>query len=144
MRGVAAMLVEEASPAGEIPHASKRLAILEVDEATLPEIVRAVTPRAIVFTNLFRDQLDRYGEVDTVAPLVGARARTIASALRRAARIARAPTLVLNADDPAVAHLGRDARQRVLYYGVDDTSAGGEAVDHASDFRTCLRVRRPS
>ena len=67
MRGVAAMLVEEASLSGEIGDAERRLAILEVDEATLPEIAREVRPRVIVFTNLFRDQLDRYGEVDYVA-----------------------------------------------------------------------------
>jgi len=128
MRGVAAMLVEEASLSGAIPEAARRLAILEVDEATLPEIVRSVAPRVIVFTNLFRDQLDRYGEVDTVA-----------KAWERA--LAAAPagtTLVLNADDPAVAHLGRAAPGRVVYYGVDDASAGGDAEQHASDFRTCL------
>jgi UDP-N-acetylmuramyl tripeptide synthase len=128
MRGVAAMLVEEATLWGAIPEAGWRLAILEVDEATLPEIVRSAAPRVIVFTNLFRDQLDRYGEVDTVA-----------KAWERA--LAAAPagtTLVLNADDPAVAHLGGSAPGRVLYYGVDDASAGGESEQHASDFRTCL------
>jgi UDP-N-acetylmuramyl tripeptide synthase len=128
-QGVAAMLVRAASPDGRIARAKDRLAILEVDEATLPAIVTTVGPRAVVFTNLFRDQLDRYGEVDTVA-----------QAWQRA--LARAPhetTLVLNADDPAVAHLGDGARQRVLYYGVDDTSAAVEADQHASDFRTCLR-----
>jgi UDP-N-acetylmuramyl tripeptide synthase len=129
MRGVAAMLVEEASFRGVIPDASRRLAILEVDEATLPEIVRAVGPRVAVFTNLFRDQLDRYGEVDTVA-----------KSWERA--LAAAPnnmTLVLNADDPAVAHLGRSDRGNVLYYGIDDATAGGANEDHASDFRTCLQ-----
>ena len=129
MRGIAAMLVEEATLAGRIPDAARRLAILEVDEATLPEIVRAVQPGVLLFTNLFRDQLDRYGEVDTVA-----------RSWERALAAAPATTvLVLNADDPAVAHLGRAAPGRVLYYGVQDTSAGGDAVEHASDFRTCLQ-----
>ncbi|MHB8377565.1 MAG: DUF1727 domain-containing protein [Dehalococcoidia bacterium] len=131
MRGVAALFVEEASLGGRIADAARRLAILEVDEATLPLIVPAVRPRAIVFTNLFRDQLDRYGEVDAVAQaweraLAGAPADT---------------TLVLNADDPAIAHLGgaAPATGRVLYYGVDDTRAAGPGDEHASDFRTCLR-----
>jgi UDP-N-acetylmuramyl tripeptide synthase len=134
MRGVAAMLVEEASLSARIPDAARRLAILEVDEATLPEIVAAITPRAIVFTNLFRDQLDRYGEVDAVA-------RAWERALRAPAtnsRPQRETALVLNADDPAIAHLGRDVRTPVLYYGVEDTAAAGESVEHASDFRTCL------
>jgi UDP-N-acetylmuramyl tripeptide synthase len=138
MRGVAAMLVEEASLSGAIPDASQRLAILEVDEATLPRIVRQVMPRAIVFTNLFRDQLDRYGEVDTVAK---SWEQAIAS-LPLSTTMENGPggevSLVLNADDPAVAHLGRAAGGRVLYYGVEDASAGGAEGEHASDFRTCL------
>ena len=102
MRGVAATLVRSASLDGRIARAKDRLAILEVDEATLPAIAATVAPRAIVFTNLFRDQLDRYGEVDTVA-----------QAWQRAlARAPRETTLVLNADDPAVAHLGASAEQR--------------------------------
>ncbi len=146
MRGVAAMLVEEASLSGSIPDGPRRLAILEVDEATLPLIVREVTPRAIVFTNLFRDQLDRYGEVDTVAK---SWERAIASLPLSTKMESRGPgqasggpggevTLVLNADDPAVAHLGRVAGASVLYYGVEDASAGGAEGEHASDFRTCL------
>src|SRR5207244_4184468 len=86
------------------------------------------TPRAIVFTNLFRDQLDRYGEVDAVAK----------SWERALAGLPGSTTIVLNADDPAVAHLGPGASAAVLYYGVEDATAGGSSVDHASDFRTCL------
>ena len=133
MRGVAAMLVDEATPLGIIPDASKRLAILEVDEATLPQIMSAVDLRVALFTNLFRDQLDRYGEVDTVA-------KSWERALHQAARDNGAGVIVaLNADDPAVAHLGTVAPGRVVYYGVDDVRAGGAADEHASDFRTCLR-----
>jgi UDP-N-acetylmuramyl tripeptide synthase len=136
MRGVAAMLVEEATLAGTVPGAARRLAILEVDEATLPELASAVPLRAIVFTNLFRDQLDRYGEVDTVAK---AWERALhAEQTAKGNEASERPVLVLNADDPAIAHLGRDAGLPVLYYGVEDASAGGAAGDHASDFRTCL------
>ena len=160
MRGVAAMLVDEASLSGSIAEAGKRLAILEVDEATLPEIVREARPGVIVFTNLFRDQLDRYGEVDTVAGSWRSALRGQASAGHTGDREetpalsgnltprpplhvlesgrAALPTIVLNADDPAVAHLGRGYGGRVVYYGVEDASAGGEVVEHASDFRTCL------
>ncbi len=148
MRGVAAMLVDEATLAGAIPDAAKRLAILEVDEATLPEIARSVALRAIVFTNLFRDQLDRYGEVDTVAaaweralpnprPSPAASLRP-SSGGRGASDGDSLPVIVLNADDPGVAHLGAGYAGRVVYYGIDDTSATGAGDDHASDFRTCL------
>ena len=156
MRGVAAMLVEEATLLGAIPNAPNRLVILEVDEATLPEIARAVAPNVIVFTNLFRDQLDRYGEVDALAAsweraLAEPNPRPFATAnLRSPRRVFDLPgagrgasddglaTIVLNADDPAVAHLGRGYGGRVVYYGIGDTSAASEDDDHASDFRTCL------
>jgi UDP-N-acetylmuramyl tripeptide synthase len=139
IRGIAAMLVEEATLIGAIPDARRRLAILEVDEATLPEIVREVAPRAIVFTNLFRDQLDRYGEVDTVAK---SWERALSDSKQQTANGKGDDldqlVLVLNADDPAVAHLGRSAPGRVLYYGVDDPAVAVAGDEHASDFRTCL------
>jgi UDP-N-acetylmuramyl tripeptide synthase len=161
MRGLAAMLVAEAGIGGAIADASRRLAILEVDEATLPEAVAAVRPRAIVFTNLFRDQLDRYGEVDTVAraweralsETTDNRQQTTAEPRTKNQEFAtdhdgpatsdhrpaiEGLTLVLNADDPAVAHLGRTAGARALYYGIEDVSSAGAGDEHASDFRTCL------
>jgi UDP-N-acetylmuramyl tripeptide synthase len=128
MRGVAAMLVDESTFSGHVARAAARLAILEVDEATLPAVVGELEPRAVVFTNLFRDQLDRYGEVDTVAK----------SWERALASVPTSTVIALNADDPAVAHLGRSARCRVLYYGVEDASVAVAGDEHASDFRTCL------
>jgi UDP-N-acetylmuramyl tripeptide synthase len=148
MRGVAAMLVEQASASGRLSHARDRLAILEIDEATLPEIVREAQPRAIVFTNLFRDQLDRYGEVDAVAaswrralaePGSGTHDGLLSSSQASGLQHPAAPQIiVLNADDPAVAHLGRGYRGEVVYYGVEDVTASADSVEHASDFRNCL------
>ena len=100
MRGVATALLSEASVAGSVRDADRRLGVFEVDEATLPEAARALAPRAIVFTNLFRDQLDRYGEVDTVARLWKS---TVES-------LPESTTLVLGVDDPAVASLAKAAR----------------------------------
>jgi len=123
MRGVATALLTLAGR-----DASDRLGVFEVDEATLPEAARALRPRAAVFTNLFRDQLDRYGEVDTVARLWR---ETVAS-------LDATATLVLNVDDPAVASLAEGARGPVVTYGIDDTSVAVERVEHASDYRFCL------
>src|SRR5437899_293723 len=67
MRGIAAALVDAAAWSGDMAASEKRLGVFEVDEATLPLVAEAVKPRVILFTNLFRDQLDRYGEVETVA-----------------------------------------------------------------------------
>ncbi|MBI4571555.1 MAG: DUF1727 domain-containing protein [Chloroflexi bacterium] len=133
MRGVATALLDETTALGRVRQAAGRLGVFEVDEATVPEAASAsggLRPRAIVFTNLFRDQLDRYGEVDTVAALWRA----------ALAGLPETATVVLNADDPAVASLAETTRARVLTYGIDDARAAGSAPggEHASDYRFCL------
>jgi UDP-N-acetylmuramyl tripeptide synthase len=129
MRGVAAALVGETELSGAVRNAGQRLGVFEVDEATVPEAARVLRPRAIVLTNLFRDQLDRYGEVDTIA----ARWRRSLEALPETTALA------LSADDPAVASLVTAAKGRVVTYGIEDARAASEAMEHASDYRFCLR-----
>ncbi len=127
MRGIASALVESAEWNSEFPYAERRLGVFEVDEATVPEAAWSVRPRAVAFTNLFRDQLDRYGEVEYVA-----------SVWRKAvASWPKVATLVLNADDPAVASLGREATGRVIYYGMKDRSLAIDTLEHAADARWC-------
>ena len=128
MRGVTAALIEETGPLGRVRDARDRLGVFEVDEATLPEAARALHPRAVVFTNLFRDQLDRYGEVDTVAALWR----------ETLAQLPPDTTAVLCADDPAVASLAEVARGPVLTFGIEDRRVAQETLDHASDYRFCL------
>jgi UDP-N-acetylmuramyl tripeptide synthase len=110
-----------------MPQRDRRLGVFEVDEATLPEAVRALTPRVLIFTNLFRDQLDRYGEVDAIS----ARWRTTLEAAPDST------TVVLNADDPSVAALKDVARGPVLFYGVDAPSIAVSRSEHAADSRWC-------
>jgi UDP-N-acetylmuramyl tripeptide synthase len=127
MRGVAAALAGAADWDGRLRKRKRRIGIFEVDEATMPIVARAVEPRAVLFTNLFRDQLDRYGEVETVAAL-----------WRKAVRDFRADvTLAINVDDPAVASLADAAIGPVVLYGVEDTSQAGDALEHAADARWC-------
>ncbi|MCZ7577119.1 MAG: Mur ligase family protein [Dehalococcoidia bacterium] len=82
MRGIASTLLARASLSGRIAGAATMVGLFETDEATLPPAARALAPTALAFTNLFRDQLDRYGEVDTVAAL-WRRALEVAPATRR-------------------------------------------------------------
>ncbi len=127
MRGITASLAEAADVRGSIPESSKRLGVFEVDEATVPEAALALSPRVVAFTNLFRDQLDRYGEVDSVA-----------SVWREAlAALPPSTTVVLNGDDPAVAGLAQACRGPVLYFGVGDTACAVEQIEHAADARWC-------
>jgi UDP-N-acetylmuramyl tripeptide synthase len=127
MRGITAALSEAAGPQGHIPQGERRLGVFEVDEATLPEAAAALNPRVIVFTNLFRDQLDRYGEVDSVATLWR-------DAL---AGLPPAVTVVLNADDPGVATLAEACRGHIVFYGVADTACAVAGPEHAADARWC-------
>jgi UDP-N-acetylmuramyl tripeptide synthase len=127
MRGIAAALASAADWDGRMPRRKRRIGVFEVDEATMPSVARAVKPRAVLFTNLFRDQLDRYGEVETVAAL-----------WRKAVREFPAHvTLVINIDDPAVASLADAAIGPVVLYGVEDTSHAEETLEHAADARWC-------
>ena len=126
MRGIASALTAAASASGRIPRGEDTLALIETDEATLPHAVRALRPRAVVFTNLFRDQLDRYGEVESVA------------ALWREALADLPPeaVLVLNADDPSVAELTLDWGGAVHWFGVEDRALA-EAEPGPADARWC-------
>ena len=105
--------------------------LFEVDEFWLDGVVAELRPRALLLSNLFRDQLDRYGELETIA----ARWEAIAQA-------GAAERLVLNADDPTVADLGRD-RDDVVYFGVEDDAVALPALQHASDATHCRRCGAP-
>jgi UDP-N-acetylmuramyl tripeptide synthase len=129
MRGVAAALAEATDWDGRMRSRKKRIGVFEVDEATMPKVAAAVRPRAVAFTNLFRDQLDRYGEVETVAAIWR---ETVAA-------FPNDVTLVLNADDPTVASLRDCARGSVVLYGLGDVSQATHEIDHAADARWCPR-----
>jgi len=100
------------------------IGLFEVDEATVPRALEHVQPRVLLLHNIFRDQLDRYGEVHFVAGLW----RTAASGL------GKLTTLVANADDPLLADLGT-----ALTYGLADSSVGSATLPHAMDARLCPR-----
>src|ERR1700704_2642329 len=77
--------------------------------------------------NLFRDQLDRYGELESIA-------KKIESAL---SALPGESTAILNADDPRVAEIGLGLPKAPLWYGLDDTSVAARELPHAADARTC-------
>ncbi|MGH2745635.1 MAG: MurT ligase domain-containing protein [Thermoleophilaceae bacterium] len=117
--GVATALLDAGREPGQ-------LGLFEVDEAWLPSVAGQVEPRLLVLANLFRDQLDRYGELELLADrwaeLVG--------------RLDGRARFVLNADDPLVADLGR-GRGGVTYFGVEDDSQARSDMQHAADSKHC-------
>lgn len=121
-RGIASFLIQHTNFWGT--RIDGDIGLFEVDEATMPEIMALVRPKAILVTNLFRDQLDRYGEVDKTASIIG-----------RALEIAPNAKVILNADDPLVASLSK-YNKNVLYFGIADdykTLSKG-----AIDSRNCI------
>jgi UDP-N-acetylmuramyl tripeptide synthase len=124
--GVASALLAAARGRGRI---DGELGLFELDEFWLDRIEPALAPRGILLGNLFRDQLDRYGELDAIAD------RWAAVAAGAAAREA---SLVLNVDDPLIADLGRGA-SNVTYFGVEDRSMAVPEMQHASDSKHCRR-----
>ena len=122
-RGVATALLHAEQP---------DIALFEVDEAALLTLVEQTRPRAVALMNLFRDQLDRYGELEHLAE----RWRIVVAGLDPAT------TLVYNADDPAVAEIGAEHANSVSY-GIEDPRVGREQLPHAADNTDCRRCDAP-
>jgi UDP-N-acetylmuramyl tripeptide synthase len=106
--------------------------LFEVDELWLASVVAELAPRAIVLGNLFRDQLDRFGELEAIADSWH---ELLASSPARA---------ILNADDPLLADLGREREPAsVVYFGVDDDTLALPRLGHAADAKHCRRCGSP-
>jgi UDP-N-acetylmuramyl tripeptide synthase len=125
--GVATALLEQDGREG----------LFEVDEAWLPRVAAQLEPSLIVLGNLFRDQLDRYGEMEALADEWAGVVAERAGATRFA----------LNADDPLIADLGRDSEERrregIAYFGIDDVSQALDELQHAFDAKHCRRCGHP-
>jgi UDP-N-acetylmuramyl tripeptide synthase len=125
--GVATALLEQTGDEG----------LFELDEAWLPRVAPSLRPRLLVLGNLFRDQLDRYGELERLADEW---AELVAS-------MEGSCDFALNADDPLIADLGRDRelkrRPGVTYFGIEDTSQALPELQHAHDAKHCRRCGAP-
>ncbi len=107
--------------------------VFEIDEASLPRAVDEIQPRATVVLNLFRDQLDRYGELESIAKKIEGALSRLPNGNNTRARA------ILNADDPRVAEIGLNLATPPLWFGLDDTTVASHTLPHAADARTCPR-----
>jgi UDP-N-acetylmuramyl tripeptide synthase len=125
--GVATALLEQSGDEG----------LFELDEAWLPRVAPHLRPRLLVLGNLFRDQLDRYGELERLADEWAV----------LVAQLEGSCEFALNADDPLIADLGRDKELRrrpgVTYFGIEDTSQALPELQHAHDAKHCRRCGAP-
>ena len=125
LRGIASTLISKSDLFGNI---DANLAIWETDEATLPQAIEHTQPKKIVLLNLFRDQLDRYGEVDTV------RAKWQKSLSKQKL----GSTLILNADDPGISFLARGFEDKTVFFGVEDKKLSLPQIASVADIKHCL------
>ena len=103
--------------------------VFEIDEASLKFAIDEMQPRVAIVLNLFRDQLDRYGELESIAKKIEAALATMPADGRA----------LLNADDPRVAEIGLNLPYPPFWFGLDDTSVAARELPHAADARTCPR-----
>jgi lipid II isoglutaminyl synthase (glutamine-hydrolysing) len=115
-----------------LAHPESELGLFEVDEGAFPDVCRRVHPQAVCLGNLFRDQLDRYGELELIAE----RWRGAVAELDPAA------WTVANADDPLLADIAR-RRPNVVRFGLDDSSVARERLSHAADSKYCVQCGTP-
>lgn len=122
INGIASTLIQSSSLSGNI---DKSFGIFEIDENSLPQVLTELSPNYLILLDLFRDQLDRYGEIDSIA-------KKWRDAIKD---LDKKTTLIVNADDPLIAYLGNKINAKVKYFGLRES--GTNIVQHASDSVYC-------
>ena len=128
LRGIASTLISKSSLLGKF---KSNLAIWEVDEAALPEAIENTSPKIIVLLNLFRDQLDRYGEVDAI--------RT--KWQKSLSKLPASSTLIANADDPGISFLTKSFKGKTIFFGISDKQINLPKTANVADIRHCLNCQ---
>ena len=108
----------------------KRWAVIECDEAAAVRVFPQLKPQVVVVTNLFRDQLDRYGEVT----------HTLGN-IRRAVSSVPEATLCLNADCSLCSSLALELPNRVVWFGLEQGAVPSRAKAEISDAPHCIRCK---
>lgn len=125
LRGIASTIIRRSSITGDLNY---DLGVWEVDEATLPLAIENLSPKKIVLLNLFRDQLDRYGEVDSLRE----------NWIKYMAKLSKKTELILNSDDPGISFLSKFTKAKTVFFGVSDPQINLPTIDHAADVTYCL------
>ncbi len=121
--GIASSFIRHSNLRGII---NDEYAVIEVDENNLPTVLTDLTPHSILILNLFRDQLDRYQELDSIATKWNLAFKNLTPQT----------TLILNADDPLIVSLGKNTNARVYFFGLNDETIN-QTHQHASDSTYC-------
>jgi len=123
LNGIASSIVLNSSILGKINY---NYGVFEVDENSLPLVLKELTPDYLILMNLFRDQLDRYGEVNSI----------VDKWKKAIDNLTSQTTLILSADDPQIAYLGNN-RKNTHYFGLDNPELAQKTHQHAVDSTYC-------
>ena len=132
VNGLVTALINQTNWRGQL---TAEYGILEVDENVLPLVVDTIKPKFILALNLFRDQLDRYGEVDNIS-------QRWQQAILRSKGCANDQLnpdtiIILNGDDPTLAYLGKNLTQPVLFFGLNQPELYLDNPPFATDSTYC-------
>ncbi len=124
VNGIASAFIRNADWLGRV---RADVGIFEIDENSLPIILRFLSPKRVMLLNLFRDQLDRYGEVDVI----------VEKWTRALSKISKDCTYIINSDDPGVASIGAKVKGPIIYFGLEEASKFLKVKEHATDSIFC-------
>src|SRR6266699_4620095 len=128
VQGVTSVAVNFANIFGRL---DSDVLLFEVDEGTMPLVVPEVQPDVVVITNIFRDQLDRYGEIYSVA-----------NALNKVIEdLPASCTVLLNGNDPQVANFGQHTKAKLLFFGLETTEVGVPMPEQSADVIRCIHCQ---
>lgn len=125
LQGVTSVAVNFATVFGNL---NSDVLLFEIDEGTIPLAVPEIQPDVVIITNIFRDQLDRYGELYAVA-------RALNTMLEQ---LPESATILLNGNDPQVASFGVNAKAKRLFFGLETTEVGTPVPEQSADVIRCI------
>jgi UDP-N-acetylmuramyl tripeptide synthase len=128
LQGVTSVAVNFADIFGRL---NSDVLIFEIDEGTMPLAMPEISPDVVVITNIFRDQLDRYGELYSVAKALN---KTLED-------LPASSTILLNGNDPQVANFGKRAKARRIFFGIETTEVGTPVPEQSADIIRCIRCQ---
>lgn len=125
LQGVTSVAVNFADMFGRL---DRDVLLFEIDEATIPLAIPEIQPDVVVITNIFRDQLDRYGELYAVA-------RALNKMLES---LPETSSIILNGNDPQVANFGSNAKAKRIFFGLETTEVGTPVPEQSADIIRCI------
>src|SRR5436190_4200619 len=128
LQGVTSVAVNFADMFGRL---DSDVLLFEIDEGTIPLAVPEIQPDVVLITNIFRDQLDRYGELYSVAQALD----------KMLEGLPETSTILLNGNDPQVANFGQNAKAQRLFFGLETTEVGMPVPEQSADVIRCIHCQ---